>query len=78
MFTSGASQPDLGAARLAVMLPFLMLDRFGNGLLEVLFGFKSPREAFGGRGGEKIKNISPVSTRGTVFLSFRIFCVKRP
>ena len=42
----GASQPDLGAARLAVMLPFLMLDRFGDGLLEVLFGFKSPREAF--------------------------------
>ena len=26
----GASQPDLGAARLAVMLPFLMLDRFGD------------------------------------------------
>ena len=42
----GAGQPDLSAARLAVMLPFLMLDRFGDGLLEVLFGFKSPREAF--------------------------------
>ena len=37
---------DARAARLAVMLPFMMLDRFGDGLLEVLFGFKSPREAF--------------------------------
>ena len=37
---------DPKAARLAVMLPFMMLDRFGDGLLEVLFGFKSPREAF--------------------------------
>ena len=49
----GASQPDLGAARLAVMLPFLMLDRFGDGLLEVLFGFKSPREAFEAVEGKK-------------------------
>ena len=28
------------------MMPFLMLNRYGDGLLEVLFGFKSPREAF--------------------------------
>ena len=42
----GAGQPDIAAARLAVMLPFFTLDRFGDGLLEVLFGFKSPREAF--------------------------------
>ena len=39
--------------RLAVMLPFLMLDRFGDGLLEVLFGFKSPREAFEAVEGKK-------------------------
>ena len=37
---------DEKAARLSVMLPFMMLDRFGDGLLEVLFGFRSPREAF--------------------------------
>lgn len=49
----GAGQPDLGAARLSVMLPFLMLDRFGDGLLEVLFGFKSPREAFEAVQGQK-------------------------
>ena len=41
----GAGAPDLSAARLAVTLPFFMFDRFGDGLLEVLFGFKSPREA---------------------------------
>lgn len=34
------------AARLAVLLPFMMFDRYGDGLLEVLFGYKSPREAF--------------------------------
>ena len=39
-----AQQPK--AAHLAVMMPFLMLNRYGDGLLEVLFGFKSPREAF--------------------------------
>lgn len=43
---AGPGEPDAGAARLAVMLPFLMLDRYGDGLLEVLFGFKTPREAF--------------------------------
>ena len=37
---------DKKAANLALMLPLLMLNRFGDGLLEVLFGFKSPREAF--------------------------------
>ena len=43
---AGDGPVDAKAARLAIMLPFLMLDRFGDGLLEVLFGFKSPREAF--------------------------------
>ena len=42
----GEGAVDAKAARLAIMLPFLMLNRFGDGLLEVLFGFKSPREAF--------------------------------
>lgn len=40
----GALNPK--AARVMIMLPFLMLERFGDGLLEVLFGFKSPSEAF--------------------------------
>lgn len=43
---AGAGAPDPNAARLAVMLPFLMIDRYGDGLLEVLFGLKSPREAY--------------------------------
>ena len=43
---AGSGEIDPKASRLAVMLPFMMLDRFGDGLLEVLFGFKSPREAF--------------------------------
>ncbi|MBR3796237.1 MAG: YbjN domain-containing protein [Clostridia bacterium] len=42
----GAQPLDPAAARLATLLPFLMIDRFGDALLEVLFGFKSPREAF--------------------------------
>ena len=42
----GDQTPDLGAARLATMLPFLMIDRYGDGLIDVLFGFKTPREAF--------------------------------
>ena len=42
----GDGTVNLKTARLAVMLPFMMLNRFGDGLLEVLFGFKSPREAF--------------------------------
>ena len=42
----GAGSLDASAARLGVMLPFLMIDRYGDGLLEVLFGFKTPREAF--------------------------------
>ena len=37
---------DIGGARLSILLPFLMIDRYGDGLLEVLFGFKSPKEAF--------------------------------
>lgn len=43
---TGAQPLDVSAARNAVLLPFLMIDRFGDALLEVLFGFKSPREAF--------------------------------
>ena len=42
----GAGDVDSAAARLAIMLPFMMIERFGDGLVEVLFGFKSPREAF--------------------------------
>ena len=42
----GDGPVDKKAAHLAVMMPFLMLNRFGDGLLEVLFGFRSPREAF--------------------------------
>jgi len=42
----GQEKPDPGAARLATMLPFLMIDRYGDGLIDVLFGFKTPREAF--------------------------------
>ena len=42
----GAGQLDASAAKLGVMLPFLMIDRYGDGLLEVLFGFRTPREAF--------------------------------
>ncbi|MBR5302229.1 MAG: hypothetical protein IKU38_05280 [Clostridia bacterium] len=43
---TGKQPPDMGAARLATMLPFLMIDRFGDAIIDVLFGFKSPREAF--------------------------------
>ncbi len=42
----GAGTVDPAAARLATMLPFLMIDRFGDGLIDVLFGLKTPREAF--------------------------------
>lgn len=42
----GAGSTDASAARHAVLLPFLMIDRFGDGLIDVLFGFKTPREAF--------------------------------
>ena len=42
----GQQAPDMAACRMATMLPFLMIDRFGDGLIDVLFGFKSPREAF--------------------------------
>lgn len=42
----GQEKLDMGAARLATMLPFLMIDRYGDGLIDVLFGFKTPREAF--------------------------------
>ena len=39
---------DTEGARLAILMPFLMFDRYGDGLLEVVFGFKSPREAMEG------------------------------
>lgn len=42
----GSSELDMNASRLAITLPFAMFNRFGDGLLDVLFGFKSPREAF--------------------------------
>lgn len=42
----GEQPLSVSGARLAIMMPFLMLDRFGDGLLEVIFGFKTPREAF--------------------------------
>ena len=74
----GGGRPDRGATRLAVMLPFLMLDRFGDGLLEVLFGFKSPREAFESVEGKKKKISVPCQRVGLFFISFRIFCVKHP
>ena len=45
-FHVGAGALDPAGARIAIMLPFLMIDRYGDGLLEVLFGFKSPKEAF--------------------------------
>ena len=42
----GQEKPDMAAARLATMLPFLMIDRYGDGIIDVLFGFKTPKEAF--------------------------------
>ena len=42
----GAAAPDISAARQAVLLPFLILERFGDGIIDVLFGFKTPKEAF--------------------------------
>ena len=42
----GAAVPDISAARQAVLLPFLVIERFGDGIIDVLFGFKTPREAF--------------------------------
>lgn len=42
----GAGPLDPKAGRLTVIMPFLMIDRYGNGLIDVLFGLKSPREAF--------------------------------
>jgi len=45
-FHASAENMDIGGARLSILLPFLMIDRYGDGLLEVLFGFKSPKEAF--------------------------------
>ncbi len=42
----GSGKLDPSAVRLAVIMPFVTIDQFGDGLIEVLFGFKSPREAF--------------------------------
>ena len=42
---ASGGQLDIAGARLAVLMPFLMIDRYGDSLLEVLFGFRSPREA---------------------------------
>ena len=42
----GKQTPDMDAARLATMLPFLMIERYGDAIIDVLFGFKSPREAY--------------------------------
>lgn len=42
----GDGQLCLKSARLAVLIPLMMFDRYGDGLLEVIFGYKSPREAF--------------------------------
>lgn len=42
----GGGPLDPKAGRLTVILPFLMIDRYGNGLIDVLFGLKSPREAY--------------------------------
>lgn len=42
----GTGTADPAGARLAIMLPFLMIDRFGDGLIDVLFGLRTPREAF--------------------------------
>ncbi|MBE5799431.1 MAG: hypothetical protein E7321_05710 [Clostridiales bacterium] len=42
----GSGTTDLSAARQAIFLPFLMIDRFGDGLIDVLFGFRTPREAY--------------------------------
>lgn len=43
---AGDGPLDAKAARLSVLMPFIMIDRFGDGLIDVLFGLKSPREAF--------------------------------
>lgn len=42
----GSGPLDPKAGRLTVIMPFLMIDRYGNGLIDVLFGLKSPREAY--------------------------------
>ena len=45
-YHAGPDGLDPAGARVTLLLPFLMIDRYGDGLLEVLFGFKSPKEAF--------------------------------
>lgn len=46
----GEGPLDRKAARLSLILPALMIDRYGNGLIDVLFSLKSPREAIEGIG----------------------------
>ena len=43
---AGGSALDAAVARHAVLLPFMMFDRYGDGLLDVLFSLKTPKEAF--------------------------------
>lgn len=45
-YMSATGDLDMAGARVAVLLPFFMLEHYGNGLLEVLFGFRSPKEAY--------------------------------
>jgi len=45
-FHVGSGGMDAKGAHLAIMMPFVIIDRFGDGLIDVLFGIKSPREAF--------------------------------
>lgn len=62
----GASQPDLGAARLAVMLPFDAGSFWRRSARSALRDSnRRERRLRPWRG--KNKNISPMSTRGTVF-----------
>ena len=43
---AGRGELDMSTIRLSTMLPFLMFDRIGDALLDVMFDLKSPREAY--------------------------------
>lgn len=43
---AGGGDLNPAAARHAVLLPFMMFDRYGDGLIDVLFSLKTPKEAF--------------------------------
>ena len=45
-YVASMDAPDPVIIRNSIFLPLAMIDRFGDGLLEVLFGFRSPKEAF--------------------------------